>query len=106
MPEPVTTHATHADGGPLLTQNERNIIATAGFSWGCFFFGVCWSLYTRTWRALWLQLAGYVGVVVFAFLGLEKTMTLLLWGASHVYISWNARALRAATLKRKLGLPL
>lgn len=103
----------------LLTPNERQILNSAGFSWGCFFFGVWWSLYTRTWRALWLQLVGYLGVVAFAFvlgvldamgvlggyLGVGKSITLTAWGATHVYIAWNARAWRAARLKRTLGLP-
>jgi hypothetical protein len=88
------------------------------FSWACFFFGIWWSLYTRTWRVLWLQLAGYLGVAVVAFVlgllnGLDllgghievgKTVTFVVWQASHAYIAWKAPILRAESLKRELGL--
>ena len=104
---------------PLLTVREQRMVNDSGFSTACFLFGVWWSLYTRNWRAFRLQLAGYLGVAFSAFvfgvlteLGLPdgylevgKTLTLAAWAVSTYYIAWNARAWRAASLKREFGLP-
>jgi len=102
----------------MLLRSEEEILNRPPFSWACFFFGVGWSLYTRTWRVLWLQLAAYLGVAAFAFvlgvldgLGLLRgygevghKIALTAWGVAHSYIAWKAPLLRAESLKRKWGL--